>query len=53
MLHHLFQRVGFGWGVRIAGFVSGAGCVVATILTTNVPPTESGSMLNNEGSDGY
>jgi MFS family permease len=28
--------VGFGWGVRIVGFISGAGCVVAT-LTTNVP----------------
>jgi hypothetical protein len=37
MLHHLFQRVGFGWGVRIDGFVSGVGCVVATMLTTSAP----------------
>jgi hypothetical protein len=44
MLHHLFQRVGFIWGLRIDAFVSGAGCVVATILTTNIPqPRKAGS----------
>jgi len=37
MLQRLFQQTGFGWGVRISGFISGAGCMVATILTTSVP----------------
>ena len=34
MLHRLFDHVGFAWGVRISAFVSGTGCVVATLLTS-------------------
>lgn len=46
ILHRLFQQVGFGWGVRVSGFVSGVGCVVATILTTNLPqPIKAGASL--------
>ena len=36
MLQHLFHQVGFGWGVRISGIISGSGCIVATLLTVNL-----------------
>ncbi|KAF7422249.1 hypothetical protein PC9H_010405 [Pleurotus ostreatus] len=40
LLRQLFDKVGFGWAVRIAGFIGAACCVVA-VLTVNsrVPPT--------------
>lgn len=40
ILHSLFQRVGFGWGVRIDGFVGGVGCLVAAMLTTSIPRSQ-------------
>lgn len=36
MLQRLFERVGFAWGVRISGLVSGVGCVVATLMISSL-----------------
>ncbi|CAA7266083.1 unnamed protein product [Cyclocybe aegerita] len=36
MLQHLFETVGFGWGVRISGLISGVGCALATLMTTSL-----------------
>ncbi|PPQ80776.1 hypothetical protein CVT25_001913 [Psilocybe cyanescens] len=36
MLQGLFERVGFGWGARISGLVSGVGCVVATLMVSSL-----------------
>ncbi|KAF4621798.1 hypothetical protein D9613_012085 [Agrocybe pediades] len=36
VLQGLFSRVGFGWGVRISGLVSGVGCVAATIMVSSL-----------------
>ncbi|KAF9523142.1 MFS general substrate transporter [Crepidotus variabilis] len=45
VLQHLFQHVGFGWGVRIAAIVTGSGCVIATLLTNRYPsPLQKGSI---------
>lgn len=35
-LRGLFSRVGFGWGVRISGLVSGVGCVAAIIMVSSL-----------------
>jgi hypothetical protein len=35
MLRRLFATVGFAWGIRIAGFVCLACCVVATLTVTS------------------
>ncbi|KAF8148223.1 MFS general substrate transporter [Crassisporium funariophilum] len=36
MLQFLFERVGFGWGVRISGLISGVGCIVSTLMITSL-----------------
>ncbi|KAJ3502276.1 hypothetical protein NLJ89_g8964 [Agrocybe chaxingu] len=36
MLQRLFETVGFGWGVRISGLISGVGCALATLMTTSL-----------------
>ncbi|KAF9465811.1 MFS general substrate transporter [Collybia nuda] len=36
MLQQLFEAVGFGWGVRIAGLVSAVCCVTATLTVTSL-----------------
>lgn len=38
MLQHLFERVGFGWGVRVSALVSGVGCGVALLTLTALTP---------------
>ncbi|KAK7027750.1 MFS general substrate transporter [Favolaschia claudopus] len=44
MLQRLFQRVGFGWGVRISGFLSGALCCIAIATVTRyAPPKQRGA----------
>ncbi|TFK38946.1 major facilitator superfamily domain-containing protein [Crucibulum laeve] len=35
MLQKLFQEVGFGWGVRVSGLVSAAGCIAATLCVSS------------------
>jgi hypothetical protein len=35
MLEHLFEEIGFAWGVRVSALVGGAGCILATITVTN------------------
>ena len=37
MLEHLFSIVGFAWGTRITGLVSGACCVIAVLTVTTLP----------------
>ncbi|KAH9891929.1 MFS general substrate transporter [Cubamyces lactineus] len=51
MLRQLFEQVGFGWAVRISGFISLAACCVAVLTTTSLqhpqPPAErKGSSLD-------
>ena len=36
ILQRLFERIGFGWGVRISGLVSGVGCIAATMMVTSL-----------------
>lgn len=36
-LQHLFETVGFGWGVRISGLASLAGCVASTLTVKSAP----------------
>ncbi|KAJ7653790.1 MFS general substrate transporter [Mycena rosella] len=44
MLQRLFQLVGFGWGVRISGLLSGAVCCVAIATVTRyAPPKQRGA----------
>ncbi|KAF7342736.1 Monocarboxylate permease-like protein [Mycena sanguinolenta] len=44
MLQRLFQLVGFGWGVRISGLISGAVCCVAVFTVTRyAPPKQRGA----------
>ncbi|KAI0629937.1 MFS general substrate transporter [Trametes polyzona] len=38
MFDHLFDRVGFGWAVRISGFISLAACCVAVATVTSLRP---------------
>lgn len=39
LLRQLFDKVGFGWAVRIAGFIGAACCVVAVLtVRSRVPP---------------
>ncbi|KAF7339052.1 MFS general substrate transporter [Mycena venus] len=38
MLHRLFQLVGFGWGVRISGLLSGVLCCIAIATVTRYSP---------------
>ncbi|KAI0823283.1 MFS general substrate transporter [Trametes gibbosa] len=41
MFQHLFERVGFGWAVRISGFISLAACCIAVATTTSLrAPTQ-------------
>jgi hypothetical protein len=35
MLQHLFERIGFAWGVRVSALISGVGCVIATLTVSN------------------
>ncbi|KAH9480098.1 MFS transporter asaE [Psilocybe cubensis] len=35
ILQRLFESVGFGWGARISGLASGAGCVAATLMVSS------------------
>ncbi|KXN85072.1 Riboflavin transporter MCH5 [Leucoagaricus sp. SymC.cos] len=35
MLQHLFERIGFAWGVRASALVSGVGCLLATLTVSN------------------
>ncbi|KAJ7779428.1 MFS general substrate transporter [Mycena maculata] len=43
MLQRLFQLVGFGWGVRISGLLSGLCCCVAIVTVTRyAPPKQRG-----------
>ncbi|KAF9448785.1 MFS general substrate transporter, partial [Macrolepiota fuliginosa MF-IS2] len=35
MLEHLFEKIGFAWGVRVSALVSGTGCIMATLTVTN------------------
>ncbi|KAJ7222828.1 MFS general substrate transporter [Mycena haematopus] len=44
MLQRLFQLVGFGWGVRISGLISGVACCVAIATVTRyAPPKQRGA----------
>lgn len=36
LLQHLFESVGFSWGVRISGLLSLVGCAIATICVTRI-----------------
>ncbi|KDR77522.1 hypothetical protein GALMADRAFT_406904 [Galerina marginata CBS 339.88] len=36
VLQRLFEKIGFGWGVRISGLVSGVGCVIATLMVSSM-----------------
>ena len=36
MFRQLFEQVGFGWAVRISGFISLAACCVAVLTTTSL-----------------
>ncbi|KAF8875300.1 MFS general substrate transporter [Infundibulicybe gibba] len=38
MLQHLFETVGFGWGVRISGLISAVCCMVALLTVTSRSP---------------
>ncbi|KAH9849483.1 MFS general substrate transporter [Lenzites betulinus] len=41
MFQHLFERVGFGWAVRISGFISLAACCIAVLTITSLrAPTQ-------------
>jgi hypothetical protein len=35
MLQHLFEKIGFAWGVRVSALISGVGCVIATLTVSN------------------
>ena len=37
MLERLFSRVGFAWGTRITGLVSGTCCAIAVLTVTTLP----------------
>lgn len=39
MFQHLFEHVGFGWAVRISGFISLAACCIAVATITSLRPT--------------
>ncbi len=42
LLRQLFDKVGFGWAVRIAGFIGAACCVVAVLtVSSRVPPARA------------
>jgi predicted MFS family arabinose efflux permease len=44
MLQRLFQLVGFGWGVRISGLISGVACCIAIATVTRyAPPKQRGA----------
>ncbi|KAF7366177.1 MFS general substrate transporter [Mycena venus] len=44
MLQRLFQLVGFGWGVRISGLMSGVVCCIAIATVTRyAPPKQHGA----------
>ncbi|KAJ7882538.1 MFS general substrate transporter [Mycena olivaceomarginata] len=44
MLQRLFQLVGFGWGVRISGLLSGVVCCIAILtVTRHAPPKQRGA----------
>lgn len=44
MLQRLFQLVGFGWGVRISGLLSGVLCCIAIATVTRyAPPKQRGA----------
>ncbi|KAJ7162664.1 MFS general substrate transporter [Mycena crocata] len=44
MLQRLFQLVGFGWGVRISGLLSGLVCCIAIATVTRyAPPKQRGA----------
>ncbi|KAF7310195.1 Monocarboxylate permease-like protein [Mycena indigotica] len=43
MLERLFQRVGFGWAVRISGLLSGTVCCVALATVTRYAPPKQRS----------
>ncbi|OJT02158.1 Riboflavin transporter MCH5 [Trametes pubescens] len=46
MFQHLFERVGFGWAVRISGFISLAACCIAVATITSLrPPTQQKAPL--------
>ncbi len=38
MLQHLFEKIGFAWGVRVSALLSGTCCILAT-LTVSVDST--------------
>jgi hypothetical protein len=48
ILQRLFGSLGFGWAVRVSGFVTLACCLIAIVCcTTRVPPTKKqGPLLN-------
>jgi len=35
IIQHLFEKVGFAWGVRVSALISGIGCALATLTVTN------------------
>lgn len=39
MLQNLFEKVGFGWGVRITGFISFVFCGIAVLTVTSTRPS--------------
>lgn len=43
MLQHLFEKIGFAWGVRVSALLSGTCCIVATITVTNNHSINKGS----------
>lgn len=36
MIESIFGRIGFGWGVRTIGLVSGSGCAIATFMVSSL-----------------
>ncbi|KAF8955854.1 MFS general substrate transporter [Flammula alnicola] len=36
MIQGLLEHIGFGWGVRIIGLVSGVGCIAAILMVTSL-----------------
>jgi hypothetical protein len=47
MLQALFHELGFGWAVRISGFVCLICCLIAlACCTSNLPPRQPGPMLD-------
>lgn len=53
MLQHLFEKIGFAWGVRVSALISGVCCILATLTVSIDPKFDNAACIQAKKSAPY